>query len=224
MQAQARVGGGRGGEEYLVEPVARERRVEVGGLFGHEVCDEDAVNAREARVAREAFDAVLHERVEVAEEDDGHLRLAARVGDDVERLFDAGAFAQGALGGALNRGAVGDGVAEGDAEFDDGRPGAREFDDEGARGHHVGVARGDEGDEAASAFAPQRLEGFRDAAQATPPPTPASATCCTSLSPRPERLRRMISSRFISRASFRACATACADSSAGMMPSRRERV
>src|SRR4029434_11254201 len=48
-----------------------------------------------------------------------------------------------------------------------------------------------------------------------------SATVCMSLSPRPERLTRRIASFGIDGAICLACATACAESSAGMMPSLR---
>ena len=47
-----------------------------------------------------------------------------------------------------------------------------------------------------------------------------SAACATSLSPRPERFTTMIWSGFIRGATFIACATACADSSAGNDPFR----
>src|SRR5690606_13665761 len=46
-----------------------------------------------------------------------------------------------------------------------------------------------------------------------------SATVCMSLSPRPDRLTRMILSRDKLGAIFTACAMACEDSNAGMMPS-----
>src|SRR5258706_4718906 len=50
-----------------------------------------------------------------------------------------------------------------------------------------------------------------------------SATVCIYLSPRPERLTSTILSFWSVRASFAACASACADSSAGMMASQRHR-
>src|SRR4030095_13918689 len=49
-------------------------------------------------------------------------------------------------------------------------------------------------------------------------------TIARSLSPRPDRLMRITASRPSSRARRVACATACADSSAGRMPSRRASV
>src|SRR5207237_6320659 len=66
----------------------------------------------------------------------------------------------------------------------------------------------------------ERLERALDARHQSFLPE-RSATVCRSLSPRPERLTSRIASFFIFGAIFIACATACADSSAGMMPSRR---
>src|SRR5437762_3407504 len=50
-----------------------------------------------------------------------------------------------------------------------------------------------------------------------------AATVCMSLSPRPERLTSRIASLDSAGASFAAWASACADSSAGMMPSQRHK-
>ena len=82
-----------------------------------------------------------------------------------ENVGEADAVAKRSLGRALNRRAVGDRIAEGHAQLDDGRARAREFDEERAGRLDVGVARRDERDEAATPLGSQALESFRDAAQ-----------------------------------------------------------
>src|SRR6185436_5975183 len=83
------------------------------------------------------------------------------------------------------------------------------------------VAGGDVGDERLALRPGERLEAALDARHQSFLPE-RSATVCMSLSPRPERLTSRLASFGIEGAIFMACATACADSSAGMMPSLRQ--
>src|SRR4029079_12872248 len=108
-----------------------------------------------------------------------------------------------------------------------------ELDDVGARLHHpahqrhgdrrVRVAGGDVGNERLALRFRERLEAPLDARHQSFLPE-RSATVCMSLSPRPERLTSRMALLGIVGAIFIACATACADSSAGMMPSVRHSV
>src|SRR6476659_11475663 len=84
----------------------------------------------------------------------------------------------------------------------------------------MGIAGRDVGDERLALRPGERLEAALDARHQSFFPE-RSATVCMSLSPRPERLTSRTASFGIDGAIFIACATACADSSAGMMPSLR---
>src|SRR6185436_4952345 len=127
---------------------------------------------------------------------------------------------QRALAGALDDRAVGHRVGERHAEFDDVGARLHQAVHERHRQRGVRIARHDVLDERLALRLRERLETALDARHQSFFPE-RSATVCMSLSPRPERLTRRIESFGIDRAIFIACATACADSSAGMMPSLR---
>src|SRR3972149_1604396 len=71
---------------------------------------------------------------------------------------------EGAEGRALNGGAVGKGIGEGDAELDDVGAACEESGDEAKRGVDVRVARGHVSDEAGAALGLKAVEGGFDAA------------------------------------------------------------
>src|ERR671913_443357 len=129
---------------------------------------------------------------------------------------------QRALAGALDHRPVGHRIRERHAELEDVGPGLHQpaHQRHGQRG--VRIAGGDEGNERFALVARERLESPLDARHLQNLSPMRSATVCMSLSPRPERLTRRIASLAIVGAIFMACATACADSSAGMMPSVRQ--
>src|SRR3546814_8593137 len=110
--------------------------------------------------------------------------------------------------------------------LDDVGAGARQAFHDLERCGGIGIAGGDEGGEGAAPGGLERREASLDAAarfglgahNSTPR---ALATVNTSLSPRPHRFMTMIWSRAICGASLRTCASACAGSSAGMLPSIR---
>src|ERR1051325_1478810 len=131
-------------------------------------------------------------------------------------------MAQGSFGGSLNDGPIGQRVAEWNAEFYQPRARVGQFDDQLPRRLQIRVARRNKRDQGALALTPQARESLTDATHDASPLV-RSATVLTSLSPRPERLTMSICSLVISRATRSACATACADSSAGIMPSSSER-
>src|SRR5688572_5467973 len=128
---------------------------------------------------------------------------------------------QGTFAGALDHGPVRHRVGERHPELEDVR--AR-FDQPAHQRNgerRMGIAGGDVGDERLALVAPQRLEATLDARHPQNLSPMRAATVCMSLSPRPERLTNTIASFAIAGAIFIACATACADSSAGMIPSVR---
>src|SRR6266436_2906049 len=101
----------------------------VGGFFGSEVGGEDAVGPSFAGGAREFFQAQLEDGIVVAEEHERNLRGLTDAADEFDYTGERGAGFKGALGGALNGGAVGERIAEGNAEFDDVGAGLGERED-----------------------------------------------------------------------------------------------
>src|SRR6266446_7499702 len=91
----------------------------VGGFFGSEVGGEDAVGPSFAGGAREFFQAQLQDVIEIAKEHERNLRGLTDASDEFDYTGERGAGFKGALGGALDCGAVGERIAEGNAELDD---------------------------------------------------------------------------------------------------------
>jgi len=87
-------------------------------------------------------------RIVIAEENQGDFAGLADLADKVDDLGKRGMRFQGALGGALDGGAVGERIAEGDAEFDDVGASFRESADKFVHGFEGGIASGDVGDDA----------------------------------------------------------------------------
>ena len=116
---EALVGGGGRGEENAIEILGGEDAAVVVGLFGREIGDEDAVGASGCGGGGEFFQAHLENGIVVAEEDEGDFAGFADFTDEIEDFGEGGTGFKGAFGGALDGGAIGEGVAERDAEFDD---------------------------------------------------------------------------------------------------------
>src|SRR6202008_2787944 len=169
----------------------------------------------------EFLDAHRLDRVGVAHETDRSRAIGfSEFSDQLQDIREADPMLERAFAGALDHRAVGHRVREGNAELDDGGAGLDQRAHERHRERGVRIARGDIGNERLALVARQSLEPALNARHQSFVPE-RSATVCMSLSPRPERLTRRIASFFIAGAIFIACATACADSSAGMMPSVR---
>src|SRR5688500_8321898 len=128
---------------------------------------------------------------------------------------------QRAFAGALDHRPVGHRIGERHAELED--VGARLHQSAHQRHRQRGmrIAGRNVGNERLALVAPEGLESALDARHLQNLSPMRSATVCMSLSPRPERLTSRIASFGMVGAIFIACATACADSRAGMMPSLR---
>mmetsp|Transcript_18585 Transcript_18585/g.74182 ORF Transcript_18585/g.74182 Transcript_18585/m.74182 type:complete len:620 (+) Transcript_18585:561-2420(+) len=89
-------------------------------LFGRQVDDDEAVNARGFRVGRELLEAVRAERVVVAHQQDRDRQAVrfARCADRLEAVAEADALLQRDFVALLDRRAVGHGVRERHAELD----------------------------------------------------------------------------------------------------------
>src|SRR4029453_2297735 len=89
------------------------------------------------------------------------------------------------MGRGLDRRAVGHGIGKRHAELDDVGAGGRKRLQDRKRACVIGVARGDEGDEARAALALQRRKSLVDPRHAHISMRRCSATAKMSLSPRP---------------------------------------
>src|SRR5260370_20822504 len=101
----------------------------VGGFFGSEIGGEDAVSGDFGGGARELFEGKLQDRIVVAKENERNLRGLTDAADEFDYTGERGAGFEGAFGGALDGRAVGERIAEGDAEFDDVGAGFGERED-----------------------------------------------------------------------------------------------
>src|SRR6202041_509776 len=108
-------------------------------------------------------------------------------------------------------------VGERHADLDEVGAGGGDALEEPRRGLEVGVAGGQIGAKSGAPFRLQRGETLFDAAHSVTPR--CSATAKMSLSPRPHMFITRRWSRGRLGAIFATCASACAGSSAGMMPS-----
>ena len=127
---------------------------------------------------------------------------------------------EGAQPGGLDGGTVGHRIGEGHAELDHVGAAVGKRLEDGERGCIIGVAGGDEGDEAGAARRAERAEAPIDAARRRHRVTPrCSATVKMSLSPRPHIFMTKRWSRGRCGAISMTLARAWAGSRAGMMPS-----
>src|SRR5229473_6253142 len=170
----------------------------------------------------------MKNRVIVAEQDQRDKRFLAQLRDHREYRRQRRPRLQSARTRALIRRPVRHRVGKWYTQFDDIGAARLEFEHQPRGRFDAGVARHDKRDQRRFIACAQLPEFLRDSAlrhrsfpahRLTPS---ACATVCISLSPRPERLTTITCSRGIVGASFAAYATACALSSAGIMPSVSE--
>ena len=131
-------------------------------FFGREIGDEDAVGAGVAGGACKFFEAHLQDGIVVAEEHERNLRGFANAAHQIEDAGQRGAGFQRAFGGALNGGAVGERIAERNAQLDDIGAGFGQGENELQRGVERRIAGGDVGDDAEFAGCAQVGETFGD--------------------------------------------------------------
>src|SRR5262249_49352380 len=131
-------------------------------------------------------------------EDERHLELGTHALHELEDAAERGAARESPRAGALDRGAVGDGVGERDADLEAVRTGVGEGKEQRLGELEIRIAGRDEGQERALSLRPKRAEAIAEAAHVQCAPSFACAraarssrTWITSLSPRPERFTRI---------------------------------
>ena len=112
-----------------------------------------SVDAGRRGAGREGVHAHHEDRVVVAEQHDRHVATTGPHGlDGGKRRDQAAAGGQRTLHGSLDDRAVGAGVRERHAEFDDVGPGSGRGEHDVHRGHWIGIAEGEVGDERGALF------------------------------------------------------------------------
>src|SRR5579884_3579438 len=143
----------------------------------------------------------------------------------MQDVFQRDALPQRTLAGPLDHRAVGHWIAERHAEFDDVRARTNGRERHLARGLEVGIAARKVRHQPGPMLEVQRHVRCPDHLMARSPDFAMSFSFSVkmpmSLSPRPEMLTTTTSFFFIRGARLMHSATACADSSAGMIPSMR---
>ena len=130
--------GGRS-QEYRREMMAMESFEVLAGFFDDHVGNEDAIDAGLRRGCAEVFEAEAENGIVVGEDNEAGLGpLETKGGGEGEYVVEAGAVLHGALAGALDDGAVGERIAEGDAELEDVRARINGGDGDVVGGREVG--------------------------------------------------------------------------------------
>ena len=211
---QARGICGGGGEADQVNTRSAQRRAELNIFLWRDIDANHAIHACLDALVRKPFGPADRHRIGIAHQHQRYVRVPrAEGGGDGEDIRRRRSRLKTADIGLLDRGTIGHRIGEGHAEFDDICATRHECVEIGGG---IAIARGDEGDEGCAIG----REGGTKSAHIFSPR--ASATVKISLSPRPQRLARMIRSRSIFAASRATAAIACEGSSAGMMPSVRQ--
>src|SRR5258708_10434465 len=161
---------------------------------------------------------MAHGRIEIREGDERDRASLPHGTGDGEDVGGRRLPRQRPMRGGLNDRAIADRVRERNAELDRIGPGClQRLDDPNGR-FTIGVTAGDVGNQAGAAVTSKVAEQPLDAIHCGG--SSIFMTCGTSLSPRPLRLTTTIASlAMVSRPWRKSQPSACADSSAGMMPS-----
>ena len=221
----------------ISSPCGARRARKFGRLFGRQVDHQQSVDTGPRRVGAQPLASVVENRIEVAEQDDRNLGLLAQLAHHREDRRPA------TRPTPARAPARADWPARPPSDRKTARParsGRRRALPARAPGRawlEVGVAGDDKRDQRRFAARAQFAKFFLDSPRPFLSPsrpahrvTPkALATVCMSLSPRPDRLTIIdLFARHRGRELATACATACALSSAGMIPSvsdsRRKRL
>ena len=127
-------------------------------LFGRHVRHQNAVYTRRASVARQVFQTVLKNRIEVGEKNQGRGRLLSNLPHGFQIIGQTVAVPEGAFRGALNRGPVGQRIRERDAQLDNMGPRPFQLRNEVDCHFQIGIARRNEGNERLLSLPFQLLE------------------------------------------------------------------
>ena len=130
---------------------------------GGEVEEEDAIGSGRSGIIVEGLKSVGVDGIEVGKENERGFVGFPEGANEIEHAAGGHAGLEGPVGRELVDDAVGHGIGEGDADFDDVGPGLREGVEDFQRAIKVGVASGDVGDKGFTGLLPKAGECGIDA-------------------------------------------------------------
>ncbi len=107
----------RSDQTHEIDTTSLYRRLERGISACRQIREDETCYLELFRVMQESIDPILENRIEIAEDHDRGGRL--RAGDELQRTGKGHPRTEGLEGGSLDGGAVGEGIAEGNSDFDD---------------------------------------------------------------------------------------------------------
>src|SRR5665213_4573815 len=189
-------------------------------MLGRQIDDDEPVAAGGFRILQETRHAIAIDRIVIAHQHDRRgIVLVAEAPQRRQNLRQIRARFERTQRRGLDRRAVRHRIGERHADLDQIGAGLGQLRQQLLEGGAVRIAAGEIGHQPGAALFAQLLEACPDATHSLAPSMPAPEGM--SLSPRPDKLITSRLSAGSLGARFIASATACADSSAGMMPSRR---
>ena len=136
-----------------VSPACKRGQAQLLVFFRRQIDHDHAVRARCLGVGQKFLHAIDIDRIVIAHQDDRRVGvLAAEIRDELEHAFQLHPGVQRAQARRLDRGAVGHGVAEGHADFDDVGASLGQRLEDLQRNRRVGIAAHDESDERGAVF------------------------------------------------------------------------
>jgi hypothetical protein len=161
-------------------------------LFRRQIDHDEPVDADRLGIGKETRDAMNVDRIVIAHQDDrGITILFAKGAHELECLRQRLAGLERAQSRSLDGGTIRHRIRERHAELDDVGARLGQGLEDGQRGCTIGVTRGHEGDERRAVLRAAPIEPSGEAGRHDACFSSISATCGTSLSPRPERLTTM---------------------------------
>ncbi len=110
--------------------------------------DQRTIDPSFSRSRAKLVEPELQNRIQVREDDEPRVRLAADLLRHVEHAREVCPMLKRALAGSLDHRTVGNGIAEGDAQLDDVGASANRPQRHVTRGVEIGIAAGDVGNQA----------------------------------------------------------------------------
>ena len=103
---------GRSGEEHGIEAICAETADRFFCFLDTQVGQQNTINPRLDRIARELLKAVAQQRIHIAEEQDRNLRLKPHLANDVQEKAELCAGCQGPFRGALDDRTIGNRIGK----------------------------------------------------------------------------------------------------------------
>ena len=156
--AHAFRGGGGRHQKHQVKAMGSGDRGELFGLLQGQVRHHQTGGAGGGGLTAEAVHAAVEQGVAVGEQHHRRGQCAPQVGEHGQHGSRCGARGEGASGGRLDHGAIGEGIAIGNPQLDQIGPGVLQGQQGRTRGGQIRVASHQEGHQGAAFLLPESAE------------------------------------------------------------------